>query len=551
LNKKISIIIVTHTAKEHALNCLNNLFLSAYTYENKEVFVVDNASSYSAELKDTCDKCDYHYIVNDENLAFDLANEIAIKQSTGQYILLLNDDTLPMKDYWLEKYMKFANEHPQAGVIGARLVYPQDDTIQHAGVAFNQYRQPYHIFNKGDVNDPRILQARQFQAVTFACVMIKKECYDQIGGFTHHEKTPAYYYEDIDFCFKARNAGWEVWYNPEVIVHHYSAQSYMQTMKNQQESFKHLPEFIEKWFIEIDHDDWKMLDTPEHNPHIAIGIPLTEGSGWRFDQLMNMIKGFHYWKKNITIIFSITDSGPTFMEKVRTWAKTDGLIFKEVLMPQMADNSQNKMSSVYYNREKIRKIFLEKTDAQYLFFIDSDVAMERTTLRKLIDICEYQGADISAGTYFYKLEDERARPMLFKIAVATDDYKKMTFRGQMKLSSNYPEKNIGLGNFVFAREAMDGGVHQVHASGMGCTLIKRKCLEQIPFKAKPTYGTEDLSWFSDAYDKGYKLLVDTGLKVYHLDPNGYIYCWWQLPTRERDAIWEVTPNKREVVNYGV
>lgn len=544
--KKVSIVVVTHSNRDQAINCLNTVFSSTYSYPEKEVIVVDNASDYANVLQDLCIRHDFRYMRSDKNLSFDYANEMAIKESQGDYVILLNDDTLCSKSFWLEKFVAFAEEHPKAGVIGCRLVYPQDDTIQHCGVVFSQYRQPYHKLNHADVNDPRVLEAKQFQAVTFACVMIRKETYDQIKGFTHHSEEPAYWYEDIDFCFRAREAGWEIWYTPDVIVYHFSAQSYGKVFKDQKQCFQHLPKFIEQWFMKIDNDDWKELEIPAHNPHVAIGIPLTEGSGWRFEQLMEMVKGFHYWKANMTLILSISDCGPNFLKRVQDYCRLNMKNFKDLRITTKPANFADKMQSVYFNREEIRKAFLT-TNAEYLFFIDSDVSMERTTLRELIDICEVQGADIASAPYFYKVED-RPRPMLFKKAVPTSEFRSKTLKKKNEIASDHFERNIGLGNFCFAKELMDGGIHEAGATGMGCTLIKRKCLEAIPFKPKELYGTEDLSWFAEASDKGFKLMVDTGAKIYHLDPNGYVYCWWQYPIKDRSNVWELSPVRREHEN---
>ena len=105
---------------------------------------------------------------------------------------------------------------------------------------------------------------------------------------------------------------------------------------------------------------------------------------------------------------------------------------------------------------------------------------------------------------------------------------------------------MGLGNFRLAKELMDGKVHEAHAANMGCTLIPTKILREIPFKRALNYGTEDLAWFAEAIEKGYTLKVDTSLTLFHLDANGYVYCWWNLPIKEKGYKYYLKPTKEKI-----
>jgi len=551
MRKRISIIVVTHNSKELFPQCMAHLNSSAY---KEEVIVVDNASDYSDLIKQSCAAYDFRYIRSEKNLPFSKANELAINESKAQWFLLLNDDTIPNQDGWIDKMFSFARKHPKAAVIGCKLLYPQNHTIQHAGVVFNQDRQPFHHLCGTEENDPRVCEAKQFQAVTFGCAMIKRSVYDKVGGFTHKGDEWGYHYEDIDFCFKARQARGEVWYNPDVKVLHYSAASFTKMMKGKNIKtkeqydaviFKYLPALKKKWFIEIENDDWEQYDLPPHNPIIAIGIPLSDGSKWRFRQLMNMIEGLDYWKKRIKIIFGTNNCSQEFFDEIKTWSVLNFKKYADILMPaNRTYTNDGKVKNVIVNRNLIREKAIE-IKADYVFYLDSDVAFEKQTLTKLVKMCELGGSDISAGVYFYKVED-KPKPMLFETILPTEQYKEMGLKKQIKISSCREDKVIALGNFKLAKNLMDGGIHDAGACHMGCTLIKRKCLEAIPFEYKETYGTEDLSWFAKAQEKGFKLKVDTGMKLFHLDANGYVYCWWNMPLNDGRNVYEQIPSKASV-----
>ncbi len=544
---KISIIIVTNNQKDLLTQCLLHLSSNSLTFKSKEVIIVDNASPYPDYIKGLCAQHNFRYIRSDENLSFSYANELAIEQAHGKYYLLLNDDTVPSQEFWLEKFMDFTKQHPKAGVVGCKLLYP-NGTLQHAGIVFNQYRQPFHRLNMTDSLDDRLKDSKQFQAVTFACVLIKRKCYEEVQGFSHIEKTPAYHYEDVDFCFKARKSGYEVWYNSDISIIHYSNSSFKAVLKSQEETFKFLPQLKQKWWVDIDHDDWESFDLPVTSKHVVVGIPLSDGSQWIFQRLMNMVDGLYYWKKRMTIILGLDNCSPNFIQEVRAWAIANANKYADILIPEKAGYSTDKGQSIVTNRNNIRAKALE-IGADYVFYIDSDVAMGRDTLQKLVTLAVKENVDITAGTYFYKTEN-KPKPMLFESLLPSERFKQLGMKDKINKSSSAKEKAMGLGNFKLAKHLMDGGVHEAGAVNMGCTLISRKALLEIPFTIEDCYGTEDLAWFSNAQAKGFKLLVDTSLQLFHLDQNGFIYCWWNQPIVDKGYCYKLKPVK-EKVPHGV
>jgi GT2 family glycosyltransferase len=537
---KASVIIINHDQLDLVGQCLHHLFANSQEIE-KEVFVVDNASPHAKRLQDLCVEMGCHYVRNEQNLSFARCHNQVIPQATGEWILCLNDDTLPNHNKFISQLIKFAEDRPKLGVLGCKLLFP-NEKIQHCGIVFNQYRQPHHYLLGSEHNDPWSEYPKQYQAVTGGCMLFKKELFIELGGFKEPSERFEYHYEDVDFCLKARRAGYEVWYTPEVSIIHYSGMT-AKTKIPQAKVYEHLPKLQEEWFIDIEHDDW-ILDLPEDKPKIAIGICLADGCRWRFKQQMRMVEQLDYFKKNVYIIFGTSNCSQEFFDEISTWGTLNVGKYADVLMPSHTEYKDGKMASVYHNRNSIRDIFL-KTPAKYLFFLDADVAIEKRTLKRLVSLAEENKVDVTAGTYFYKIE-ENTKPMLFSTRVKADDFRKKNLKDQVDLSSYKKDRVIGLGNFRLARDLMDGGVHEAGAAPMGCTLISRKALEQIPFEPKVCYGTEDLSWFAEAQAKGFKLLVDTGLKNFHLDANGMVYCWWNLPLEDDEYRYEVKPVKEKI-----
>lgn len=135
--------------------------------------------------------------------------------ATGKYIILLNNDTIPQPG-WCEALEDYAERHPQAAVVGSKLVYP-DATVQHAGVAIGQDRYPRHIYTGFAANHPAVNVSRRFQIVTGACMLVRREIFRENGGFD-----PAFRngFEDVDFCLRLGGRGHEVHYCAESVVVH-------------------------------------------------------------------------------------------------------------------------------------------------------------------------------------------------------------------------------------------------------------------------------------------------------------------------------------------
>jgi len=145
-------------------------------------------------------------------------NQLISNHACGQYLILLNNDTL-VTENWLDNLIDpLADKN--IGIVGAKLLYP-DNTIQHAGIEFNEHRNAYHVYRK----QPRNLPEADFPAVvpgvTFACVALRHDVFDRFQ-LDENFKDEA---QDTDFCLRLAAAGFKVLYNPVVEVYHLECSS--------------------------------------------------------------------------------------------------------------------------------------------------------------------------------------------------------------------------------------------------------------------------------------------------------------------------------------
>lgn len=145
----------------------------------------------------------------------------AASKTKGEFILLLNNDTIA-RPLWIDA-MCAEMDDPSVGIVGAKLIYPAShkygNCIQHAGVARNKHSMPYHIWRGSSPSYPPANQRRELNAVTFACALIRRKLWEELGGLC--EDYVGGQWEDMDFCNRARQAGWRIVYQPNAVLYHY------------------------------------------------------------------------------------------------------------------------------------------------------------------------------------------------------------------------------------------------------------------------------------------------------------------------------------------
>ena len=149
-------------------------------------------------------------------------------------------------------------QRPGVAIVGPKLLYP-DDTIQHAGVILGPFGGSVHVFKRLPGHNPGFLDlpdaVRNFSAVTFACALIDRKVYEEIGGMDATLFPVAF--NDTDFCLRAREAGYDVVYTPHACLYHH--ESVTKTVIAHPDEIMHLRE---RWGHVIDHD-------PFYNPNLT------------------------------------------------------------------------------------------------------------------------------------------------------------------------------------------------------------------------------------------------------------------------------------------
>jgi GT2 family glycosyltransferase/glycosyltransferase involved in cell wall biosynthesis len=210
---KISIVIPFHGEAALTLRCLYGLSRHE-TAHGFEVIAVDDGSDAAA--RQAVERVAGLRIVSHASAhGFVAACNAGAAAARGEFLLFLNNDTFPQPRLLDELVAAFAL--PQAGVVGAALIYP-DGRLQEAGAIVWRDAQAFNIGRGQDPDDPDFCFAREVDYCSGACLMIRRELFSRLGGFDPRY-APAYY-EDADLCFRVREAGQRVYVQPLARVVH-------------------------------------------------------------------------------------------------------------------------------------------------------------------------------------------------------------------------------------------------------------------------------------------------------------------------------------------
>lgn len=222
----VSILIPNKDHREDLERCVNSIREKS-RWRNWEIVIIENNSGEEEtfRLYDELQKDSRIRVVRYEGaFNYSAVNNLGARESRGDYLLLLNNDTEVITPDWIGEMLMFA-QREDVGAVGAKLLYP-DGTIQHAGIGLGLLHLAGHYFRHAGKEDPgymgRLCYAQDMTAVTAACMMIPRKVYEAVGGL---DESYSVVFNDVDLCLKIRERGKLIVWTPFAELTHYESKS--------------------------------------------------------------------------------------------------------------------------------------------------------------------------------------------------------------------------------------------------------------------------------------------------------------------------------------
>jgi N-acetylglucosaminyl-diphospho-decaprenol L-rhamnosyltransferase len=229
---KLSIVILCWNDTKVIGNCISSIFAGTRVTDF-EVIVSDNGSSDGTPEFIRMTYPQVRVIENGMNLRFSRGNNVGIASATGDYVLILNPDTV-IHEGSLDRWMRFADGHPEAGAFGCRVLNP-DGSYQRSGRPFPTIWRSWigalgmrgigyisEVFTSDEYLGWNGDTERTIDWQSGCCLLVRGALLKQIGGFDDQFQ---YYYEDVDLCHRVWDAGFKILFAPDVTITHLGGQS--------------------------------------------------------------------------------------------------------------------------------------------------------------------------------------------------------------------------------------------------------------------------------------------------------------------------------------
>ncbi|WP_433923774.1 glycosyltransferase family 2 protein [Paenibacillus taichungensis] len=228
-----SIIIVNYNTRQLTLDCLASVYESTTSFQY-ECIVVDNASHDGSVEAIRDEYPGVRLIANRDNTGFAVANNQAMEIAKGRYILLLNSDTVVQKDT-LEIMIGYMDNHPEMGASGCKVILPDGSLDKACKRGFPTPSASFYYafgisrmfpdrpkFNQYQLGHLSSDDEYPVDCLVGAFMLVRRETIDQVGGL---DETFFMYGEDIDWCYRIKEAGWGIYYYPRTYIVHYKGAS--------------------------------------------------------------------------------------------------------------------------------------------------------------------------------------------------------------------------------------------------------------------------------------------------------------------------------------
>src|SRR5262245_2477545 len=263
----VTIIIPTKNKLGLLRNCIDSIEHKT-THRAYQILIVDN-DSREPETRAYLSACPHRVLRYENGGIFNFAAMInlGVAQADTEHFVLLNNDTVVIAPQWLDELLGYGTM-PGVGAVGSKLLYA-DGRLQHAGVLLGTHGLTGHAFQaRPDTPEPSEYLyyahvARNYLAVTAACLLSHKSAFHAVGGFNQHDLKVAW--NDVDYCLRLREGGYRVVFNPYSVLYHLESQS-----RGDDKNPAEIQYMMAHWRHYIDGDPYYNLNLSRSNSDFRI-----------------------------------------------------------------------------------------------------------------------------------------------------------------------------------------------------------------------------------------------------------------------------------------
>jgi GT2 family glycosyltransferase len=283
----LSIVILAHDRPDLTRAALDSL-CAAPMPAPWQLILVDNGSEhpFAPHLQDYRNRMPrITLLCNESNVSFAKANNDAGVQCEGEWLLFMNNDVCLLENT-IAALISALERHPDAGVVGGKLLYPGSRRVQHAGLAQMLWGYASNYGAGGRAEDPRLCEEREVFAVTGAMLCVERKLFQKAGGF---DESFWYGYEDVDLCLKIRSMGRKILYAPEMAAVHHESATLKQT-RDETTFMKNYRHYRRKWNSILEAGERNLIRQMHQS---AVKRVLVFGTGLAARGLLDILEANH------------------------------------------------------------------------------------------------------------------------------------------------------------------------------------------------------------------------------------------------------------------